>query len=661
MLDRLFMGAAADDKLFVEDVFSTYLYTGNGSTQTITNGIDLAGKGGLVWLKDRVDGASFHALYDTARGVSNRLSTNATNAQAFVPGVNAFNSNGFGLGTTYNANGIPFASWTFRKAPKFFDVVTWTGNGVNGRQIPHSLGITPGCVIVKATSSTGNWIAQGNSMPNGVVLFNSSTVDIANAAQGYIGQRTATTFQVVGGYPDDTILSAVNATGVTYVAYLFAHDQTADGVIQCGSYTGNGSATGPVVTLGWEPQWLMIKRVNDPSSGNWQIIDNMRGMPVGTAEATLQANLANAETAVEYVSPTATGFQVTSTNTQVNANGGGYFFIAIRRGPMKTPTLGTSVFVPTKQTSTGYTQITGLDFAPDFVLRKAPGGGDDWNLVDKLRGPTASLSSNTTLGETIDTQFLLGGFLNNGVKTGTSTNGQFNGYNPNSVVFFKRAPGFFDVVAYTGVGGTETNLNHSLGVVPEMVIVKCRSSVTDGDSSFPASWRTAVKGSGANGYWFSSGLNSSNASPYSDTWSAYFTSTTTFNPFSVTLSSGSQGVAGNVIGKTYVAYLFASCPGVSKVGSYTGNGSSQTINCSFAAGARFVMIKRTDSTGDWYVWDTARGIVAGNDPHLSLNTTAAEVTSNDTIDPDSSGFVVNQVAATNVNVNAATYIYLAIA
>jgi hypothetical protein len=79
------------------------------------------------------------------------------------------------------------------------------------------------------------------------------------------------------------------------------------------------------------------------------------------------------------------------------------------------------------------------------------------------------------------------------------------------------------------------------------------------------------------------------------------------------------------------------------------------------AGARFVMIKRTDSTGDWYVWDTARGIVAGNDPHLSLNTTAAEVASNDTIDPDSSGFVVNQVAATNVNVSSATYIYLAIA
>jgi len=96
-------------------------------------------------------------------------------------------------------------------------------------------------------------------------------------------------------------------------------------------------------------------------------------------------------------------------------------------------------------------------------------------------------------------------------------------------------------------------------------------------------------------------------------------------------------------------------------GRYTGNGSSQTINCGFTGGARFILIKRTSAAGDWYVWDTARGIISGNDPHLSLNTNAVEVTSNDTIDADNTGFVVNQVAATNVNVNAATYIFLAIA
>jgi hypothetical protein len=116
----------------------------------------------------------------------------------------------------------------------------------------------------------------------------------------------------------------------------------------------------------------------------------------------------------------------------------------------------------------------------------------------------------------------------------------------------------------------------------------------------------------------------------------------------------------NGSGNNLIAYLFATIPGVSKVGSYTGNGSSQTIDCGFTSGARFILIKRTDSTGDWYVWDTARGIVTGNDPHLSLNTTAAEVTSDDSIDPESSGFIVNQLAATNINVSAASYIFYAV-
>ena len=117
----------------------------------------------------------------------------------------------------------------------------------------------------------------------------------------------------------------------------------------------------------------------------------------------------------------------------------------------------------------------------------------------------------------------------------------------------------------------------------------------------------------------------------------------------------------NYLAATYVTYLFATLPGVSKVGSYTGNGGTQTINCGFTTGSRFVLIKRTDSTGDWFVWDSTRGIVASNDPHLSLNTTAAEVTTDDSIDPDNSGFIVNQVAATNINVTSATYIFLSFA
>jgi hypothetical protein len=195
-----------------------------------------------------------------------------------------------------------------------------------------------------------------------------------------------------------------------------------------------------------------------------------------------------------------------------------------------------------------------------------------------------------------------------------------------------------DVVCYTG-NGTAMNIPHNLGVAPELVVIKSRD--------FTYSW-LVVRSGGQTGLI----LNSANAQ-FSDNMLS------SMGASSIQFAVNNTGYTQN--GITYVSYLFASCPGVSKVGSYTGNGSSQTINCAFTTGARFVLIKRTDSTGDWYVWDSARGIVAGNDPYLALNTTAAEVTTNDSVDTDSTGFVVNQVAASNVNVNAATYIFLAIA
>ena len=115
-----------------------------------------------------------------------------------------------------------------------------------------------------------------------------------------------------------------------------------------------------------------------------------------------------------------------------------------------------------------------------------------------------------------------------------------------------------------------------------------------------------------------------------------------------------DAAGGNISSGVYVDDVFSTY-------LYTGNGSTQTIDCGFSTGARFVLIKRTDSIGDWYVWDSARGIAPANDPHLSLNTAAAEVTTDDSIDPASVGFSVNQVAATNINVTGGSYIFLAIA
>ena len=123
-------GAGGGDPLYVDDVFSTYLYDGPGSSGlAVNNGIDLAGEGGLVWIKAR-DATEKHMLLDTERGIHNFISSNLTNSQSNSNNsITAFNSNGFTVGdngATGNSS-LDYASWAFRKAPGFFDCVTYTG------------------------------------------------------------------------------------------------------------------------------------------------------------------------------------------------------------------------------------------------------------------------------------------------------------------------------------------------------------------------------------------------------------------------------------------------------------------------------------------------------------------------------------------------------
>lgn len=654
-------GGAAVEPVYIEQIFSTYLYTGNGSTQTINNGIDLLGKGGLVWVKNRT-GYS-HCLIDTARGRGSILYTNLTWAAGSTGSTNdvtAFNSDGFSLGTNNQANvnssTEPYASWTFRKQPKFFDVVTYTGNGATTRNISHNLGSTPGFILVKCTSTTGSWAGYHRSLgATYVVLLNSTSAAIAGTPIWDSTEPTSTQFTV-----NDN--SFVNTNGTTYVAYLFAHNAGGfgltgtDNVISCGSYTGNGLADGPTITLGYEPQYLLVK--NASSTGNWIITDNMRGFTNGSVDPDLSANTSSAENAYlggsAWVSPTATGFKLED-NGITNNSGQTYIYIAIRR-PMKVPTSGTSVFSPVSRDGTSaMASITTPNFPPDLVMIKNQTGVIAGRVRTKLTGPNARLVTSSTDPEVSDSdQFK--SFDQLGYTFGANSASDFGTQNYSGYTYvnwaFKRAPGFFDVVCYTGTGSA-TTFNHNLGVAPQLVIVKWRSGATGEDwptmctaaSSSPDKRLLYLDLTAAGG-----GLNGMFAD----------SSGTPVLPTSTQVYIGTNSAV-NGSTATYVAYLFATCPGVSKVGSYTGNGSSQTINCGFTGGARFVLIKRTDSTGDWYVWDSARGIVASNDPHLSLNTTAAEVTTDDSVDVDSSGFIVNQVSATNINVSSATYIFLSVA
>jgi len=645
-----FGGGVAAVPKYIEDYFSTFLYSGTGSDQTITNNIDLSTKGGLVWLKKRTypsGSVTSHCLMDTNRGTSaGYISSNSTDAENAFDIVSSFNTNGFDFNTPVNDSGDTYVSWSWAKAPKFFDVVTYTGDGTSSQAIAHNLGSTPGCIIIKplVDASFNDWRVWHRSLTSQSYQLKLNTTDAEANVGNFIGQNS-TTFTV--GY------TGANQSGIAYVAYLFAHDAGGfgltgtDNVISCGSYTGNGSTTGPVVTLGYEPQWLLVKR-SSTSGDDWILIDNMRGFPVTGNTQYLNPNNALSESSFSLITPTATGFQPRTTDGGVNGNGSTYIYIAIRRGPMKVPTDATKVFAPIARTGTGSstTQDVGLNGADLAFTIPRTAAGNNWQWVDRLRGGAAGsaarIQSNNTSQEFLDQSM--------SVLSSTQTTISYGGAGSNGsgvsyiVECFKRAPSFFDEVCYTGTGSATTQA-HNLGVVPEMMIVKGRTNAF--------SWFVYQKDLTTANQSFLT-LNSDSAV---STGSAVWNST---SPTSSVFSIGSANAI-NQSGQTFVAYLFATCAGVSKCFSYTGNGSSQTINCGFTGGARWILIKRTDSTGDWYVWDSARGIVSGNDPHLSLNTTAAEVTSDDTIDTDSTGFVVNQVAATNVNVSSATYIGLAIA
>lgn len=624
--------AASGGGLNVEEVFSTYLWEGTSTALDITNNIDFTGEGGMLWIKPR-SVTSSHWLQDTERGAGKTLRTNVTDAELDLSSSQPdlhFSSDGFGVaaGTELNYNGQDMASWSFRKAPKFFDVVTWTGNGTYGRTISHNLGSDVGFIIIKRTDAAANWPVWHRGVSSGNTGYLDSTIDFRFS--GFIFGVTSTGFDV----GDSTL---TNTNGGEYVAYVFAHNNS-DGefgltgdqdIIKCGGWSNSGSAT---VNLGFEPQWIMIKPSSN-SSANWAIYDVMRGQVVDGAAQELYPNKSNTEGSggiFGTVSPTPTGFKVTSGYTA------DHIYIAIRRGPMAAPESATDVFA---MDTFGGTSPNPPEFVSgfpvDLAMYKRTNGTENWNLHSRLiQGKR--LRTNTTDAEGSETgaQF----DYMNGYYDGTSVLSQYQGW------MWKRAPNFCDIITYTGNGGSQT-VDHNLGTTPNMIWIKRRDATEEW-----LVWHDGVHSTSGETDYLQ--LHNSNA----DT--AFGVSY--MNVGSTSLSfTGGYGPTNTSNGK-YIAYLFATLAGVSKVGSYTGNGSTQTIDCGFSSGARFVLIKDYGQSGDWRVWDSDRGIVAGNDPFLRLNVSNAAVTTTDWIDPHNSGFTVNGTGG-GPNESSANYIFYAIA
>jgi hypothetical protein len=590
---------------FVENIFSVNTYTGTGSDgHNIINGIDLSGEGGLVWIKDRGNANTNHSLYDTTRGVNKRLISHKTDANATVTNMlTSFNSNGFTLGQDnssgdVNTNTNSYVAWTFRKAPKFFDVVKYTGNGTAGRTVSHNLGVAPGFIVVKRIDTAGEpWYCYHRSLGATKYLRWNTTNAATTSDEPWYNTEPTSSQVTVAQY------NSANANGGEYVMYLFGHDTSSDGMIQCGNYTGIGSQI--TTTLGFEPQWLMYKRTDSSTGGGWFIVDSLRGWTEGANSSNFQAISNSTDAEAESSGPglVSTGF------TSNHTSGRQYIYIAIRKAPMQTPTSRASVF-EVDQHHSGDPNYT-TTFPVDMAINPTTLGGNV-RLTSRLLGNNKKLlvdNAGSLEGGDSGQDYA----HNDGVNlVDSSTYYAF---------MWRRAPKFFDYVRYDGNGSNRT-IEHALGVTPEMIWVKNMTAYGQDWGVYYGDATDYLK------------LNSDAATADDNTF---------WNDTAPTSTVFTVGTHDSVNKNTnnHVAYLFATLAGISKVGTFSHtNGSSTDVDCGFSSGSRWVLVKRTDSTSDWYIWDTERGLVSGNDGYLVLNSTAAEVTNQDYIDPLNSGFQI---------------------
>ena len=638
MMQQMFLGFGAAVKTYVDDVFSTYVYEGNNGTQSINNGIDLSGKGGLVWHKHRSGTYNGPIMFDTERFVSsgdnNGLDTSSTGVPGDFSGFNSINNNGFTVqhyaGNLFNASSNNYVSWAFRKAEGFFDVVTYSGNSTAGRTVAHSLGSVPGMILIKILNDSKDWHVYHRSLGATKNLRLNESDAVRTQTNIFNDTEPTSTHFTLGSEAD------VNGTGKNFVAYIFAHDDQSFGtdsdeaIIKCGTY--NGSSGTQTINLGFEPQWLLIKRSD--SGDNWRMLDVMREMSASDARyINADTTVAEGNYGSAWVSASSTGFTLYGSDGSTNRSGGTYIYMAIRR-PHKPPEAATDVFAIDTKAGTSPTPPTYYSgFPVDWSLKRDHTATHNWQSRARLTGTEEMYTDLSNAGSaqastTVTFDQMDGVGTNTGVDTASHN------------WMFKRAPGFFDVVAYTGTGSA-TTINHNLGAVPSVVLIKGRSTTY--------SWYWQHYALGANTW-----LQLNNTEAGAGNGGVFNSTLPTSSVFSVGSLAGSNGS-----GNPYIAFLFADLPGISKAGTYTGTGSALNIDCGFTNGARFVLIKRTDTTGNWYMFDTARGIVSGNDFAIALNSNSAQI-SGDYIDPLAAGFTINGSYA-QWNASGGSYIFLAIA
>ena len=327
-------------------VMAATTYTGNADFNSITN------SGGFqpdfVWVKERSE-VRDNILVDSVRGVSKALYSNLTSAEGSTSNFTEFLSNGFKVGYSgvdadkSNKLNQTYVGWQWKaggtavsntagsitsqvsaNTTAGFSVVTYTGTGANAT-VGHGLGVAPNLIIVRnRTASAQNWQVYSSVTGATKRLF----LDLTDAAQtvSTVWNNTAPTSTVfsIGTVTD------VNGSTNNFVAYCFA---AVAGYSAFGSYTGNNSADGPFVYLGFRPRFVMFKDATT-AGGYWEIHDTSRSTYNATT-ARLWPNVSSAEATGADIDFLSNGFKVRTTDGTVNNSGSTVIYMAFAENPFK--------------------------------------------------------------------------------------------------------------------------------------------------------------------------------------------------------------------------------------------------------------------------------------------------------------------------------------
>ena len=644
--------------------FNVVTWTGTGSAQTINVGFEPD----LILFKSRNQGYNSD-IYDSSRGTNNYLRTNDTITEYGASDqITATSSTGFTLGTgnAVNQNTTTYVAWCFKasggttstgsatggitnittqvNSALGFSIIKFTEGTGTSSTVNHELGSAPELVLSKRTSGNNQgWFVHHSSLSGSQYLFLNTDAAIASSSSVWNGTAPDSTKITLGPWQTET--DDYGAQG--RIIYAF---KSVTGFSKIGSYTGAGLSK--IIQTGFEPAYLMIK--GSSNAGSWWILDNKRNT------ANPRNNILRLDTAGTEVTNTtydvnflSNGFELVGNNTDINGSGRTYIYMAFAANPDTTsPTLADS-FNAQLYTGNGGTQsITGVGFKPDLVWLKGRSVNYNHWFYDSVRGVNKGLNSNSNSAQNTTTG-LFSSFDSDGFTLGS--NGEVNQSSANYVAWSWKAGNLpsintdgsttaivnanvaagFSIVHLPSHSGSYT-VGHGLSGVPDLIITRVYSGTSN--------WLVYNSVNGARNYMV---LNTDAANSAATAGYEYdaVTSTTFTNLISASTLS-------------YIHYCFKSISGFSKIGGYTGTGSSGNAqNIGFQPD--FVMIKSTAQYG-WNVYDSKRpsGSITGRYMLIANANDTEYTTSAVHIDLTSTGFSFPN-GYDGTNKSSQNYIYMA--